>query len=82
LLGFVSVPIAHDPLGVLASEEELDRLLQRVVEDAVEPHRLALGLEIIALDHDAVRRWLPLNLSNLGTRPSMCWAIQSANAAG
>lgn len=36
VIGLVPVPGAYDPLGVLASEEELDRLTEARVDDAIE----------------------------------------------
>jgi hypothetical protein len=37
-LGLVTVPLLDDKLGGVALSEELDRLLQRVVDDGLEAH--------------------------------------------
>jgi len=64
----LAVPVAHDLLGILAVDEELDRLFEPRVGDAVELH--CVSLEVVALDHDAGRRRLPLDLLEPWHRPA------------
>jgi hypothetical protein len=46
-----------------------------------EPADSGSRLEVVAFDHDPVRRRLAFDLLDRGTGPPVTWAIQSVNAA-